>query len=241
MRGRFRPENPDAPGPARRFQIAERVAGVFMDAIRRDQPLAVFLQALGGRLLIAGLDEVFAIVGGDGHVARQHQQRRARAMRHRDVHDHVGEAGAFGARTGRDFAGAARKSVRRRRHGAFRAPAKRRNARRRNRVDDLVIARTAEQRGQIFVLAGLGENLRARHPALLAEIADMRGFGQRVGDFLGNADGGNRRSGGGKNLARIHQRGRRSARTRSKQTGLGARDGIRIGRPSRHWFYGFAF
>ena len=163
-----------------------------MDAIRRDQPLAVFLQPFGGRLLIAGLDEVLAIVGGDGHVTCQHQQRRARAMRHGDIHDHVGEAGAFGARTRGHFAGAARKSVRGRGHRAFRTPAKRGNARRRDRVDDLVIARAAEQRREIFVLARFRENLGARHSALGVERPKPGRLGEAVGNILGDANRGNR-------------------------------------------------
>src|SRR5580698_4636950 len=66
------------------FQMPEGVCGVLMDAIRRDQPLAVFLESFGGGLLIAGLNEVLAIVGSNGYVTRQHQQRRARAMGHCD-------------------------------------------------------------------------------------------------------------------------------------------------------------
>ena len=151
--------------------------------------------------------KILAIVGGDGDVAREYEQRRARAMGDRDVHDHVGEAGAFSARTGGDFAGAARKTVGGRSHGAFRSSAESGNASGGNGVDDLVIAGAAEKRGKIFILAGFGENLGARHAAFGVEGTDAGGLGKAVGDVLGKANGGDGTGGGGEDFAWVHERG----------------------------------
>src|ERR1051325_11059409 len=59
------------------LHIAKRIAAVLPHAVGRDQPLSVLLHAGGDRLLITGLDERFAIVAGDLHIAGEHEQRCA--------------------------------------------------------------------------------------------------------------------------------------------------------------------
>ena len=73
------------------------------------------------------------------------------------------EAGAFGARAGRGFAGDAREAVGGGAHGAFRASAISGNAGGGDGIDHRVVAGAAEHRRQFFFLAELGENFRAGH------------------------------------------------------------------------------
>ncbi len=172
-----------------RFQIAKRISAVLPDAVRSDQPLAVFLHAGGDRLLITGLDERFAVVARDLHVAGQDQQRRAGRGCRGDVHDHVGEAGTFGAGTGRDFTGRPRKSVGGGTHRAFTAAAVGRDARRGDGVDHRVVARTTKEGRQILFLAEFGEHLGPAHASSL-EGPGLRLFVERFDNLFRNGDRG---------------------------------------------------
>ena len=44
------------------LELAERITGIFMHALGIDQPLAVLLHALRGRLLVDPLDAVLGIL-----------------------------------------------------------------------------------------------------------------------------------------------------------------------------------
>ena len=145
------------------LELAEGIAGIFVHALGVDEALAVLLHALGGRLLVDPLDAVLGVLQPQRHVASQHQQRRARRVGGGDVHDHVREAGPFGARCRHDLAGHAGEAVRSGAHHAFGAAAVAGNALRRDGVDHDVVARGAEQRGQSLGLAGLGEDLCPCH------------------------------------------------------------------------------
>ena len=154
---------------------------------RIDQALAVFLHALGGRLLIGVLDERLAILAHQRHVAGQNQKRRAGGIRGGDVHDHMGKARPFGARRGHDFARRARETVSHGAHRPFGAPAIGRNARGRDGIDDGIVARAAEQRSQILFLAKIGENLGAGH-ARARKAGFGRGLGKRVLERIRQTD-----------------------------------------------------
>ena len=166
-------------------QVAKRVGGVLPHPLGIDQPLAPLLQAFGGGLLIAALDVRLGVVARHRHVRRQHQQRRARRVRRADVHDHVGEAGALGARARGDLAGDADEAVGGGAHAALGATAVGGDALGRDRVDDRVVARRAEQRGQAFLAAGAREHLGAVH----RELGGLRRLGARRGEVVRDADG----------------------------------------------------
>jgi hypothetical protein len=119
-------------------------------------------------------------------VAGQHQHGRSRGIGRRDVHDHVGEAGTFGAGAGGDLAGDARESVGRGAHGAFGAPAVTGNPFFRDGVDHAVISGAAEHRREPFFLADLGEHLRAAHRKCGRLGRGGDGGVERVGEFDGS-------------------------------------------------------
>ncbi len=169
------------------FHVPESVSAIFPHAIGRDEALAVLLHAGGDGLLITGLDERFAIVAGDLHVAGEHEERRAGGVRGGDVHDHVREARAFGAGASRGFTGDPRESIGCGAHGTFGAAAIAGYSGRGHGVDDSVVAGAAEHRGEIFFFAELREYFSAGH-ATAFESSDLGRFTQGGRDLLRDAD-----------------------------------------------------
>ncbi len=167
-------------------QLTEGVGGVLVHAARRDQPLAVLLHPLGGRLLVGELDAGLGVLLPDRHVAGDDEQRGARGVGAGDPADHVGEAGAFGARRHRNLAGDPDEGIGGVGHRPFVAARVGGDAARRDGVDDPVVARATEQRGDTFVLAGARKHLRAGHREL--DVGDG-GAGAGV-QFIRNLDSG---------------------------------------------------
>ena len=165
-------------------QVPEGVGGVLVDAVRRDQPLAVLLHADGGRLLVAALDAALRVVAADRHVAGQNQERSAGSVGGADVHDHVREPGSLGARARGDLAGNPGEAVGGGAHAALRAAAVGRDALGGDRVDHLVVAGRAEQRLEPFVGAGAREDLGAVH----RELGRVGRLVPGARDVLGNRD-----------------------------------------------------
>ena len=159
-------------------QLTKRVARVFVHAARDDHAFAVPLQSFGRGLLVAELNAGFGVLGADGHVAGHDQERRACGVGACNRADHVGEPWPLGAGCHGDFAGHADERVGGMRHRPFMAPAVCRNAGCRHRVDDGVVARTGEKRGDAFFLAGAREYLGAGHREVEADRRRRRGGGE---------------------------------------------------------------
>ena len=167
-------------------QLPEGIAGVFVHATRDDQPLAVLLQALGGRLLVARAGCrprcppcrstcCWPATSSGVRAALAHAMAQIMSVK----------PGPLGARGDRDLAGDADERVGGVRHRALVPPAEGGNAGRGHGVDDRVVAGAGEERRDALFLAGAGEHLGAGH----REVERLRRRGRGGRELGGHANG----------------------------------------------------